>query len=185
MDGAAAQDGGMHRIGIDIGRVIIGPVVHGKADTSFLGSRLEDALRTPPAEGAIAGVADLVARTDGAAWLVSKCGPGVQAKTRAWLDHHAFWRRTGMDRSHLRFCLKRPEKAVHARQLRLTAMIDDRVDVLSAPRRARRRAPAVRRAGPAGAALGDPGVQLGGCRRVGAAPLFVRSARHGAGRGRP
>ena len=130
MDGAAAQDGGMQRIGIDIGRVIIGPVVNGKADTSFLGSRLEDAVRTPSAEGAIAGVADLVARTNGAAWLVSKCGPGVQAKTRAWLDHHDFWRRTGMDRSHLRFCLRRPDKAVHARQLRLTAMIDDRVDVL-------------------------------------------------------
>lgn len=121
----------MHRIGIDIGRVIIGPVVNGKADTSFLGSRLEDALHTPPAEGAIAGVADLVARTRGAAWLVSKCGPGVQAKTRAWLDRQDFWRRTGMDRGHLRFCLRRPDKAVHARQLRLTVMIDDRVDVLA------------------------------------------------------
>lgn len=121
----------MHRIGIDIGRVIIGPVINGRADTSFLGSRLEDALHTPPAPGAFAGVADLVARTGGNAWLVSKCGPGVQAKTRAWLDHHDFWGRTGMNRSHLRFCLTRPEKAVHARQLRLTAMIDDRVDVLT------------------------------------------------------
>ena len=80
--------------------------------------------------GAFAGVADLVDRTRGQAWLVSKCGPGVQAKTRAWLDHHEFWARTGMDRRHLRFCLKRPEKARHARELGLTAMIDDRVDVL-------------------------------------------------------
>lgn len=121
----------MHRIGIDIGRVIIGPVIDGREDTSFLGKRLEDALHTPPAPGALAGVADLVARTGGSAWLISKCGPGVQAKTRAWLDHHKFWRVTGMDRSHLRFCLKRPDKALHARQLRLTAMIDDRVDVLA------------------------------------------------------
>ncbi len=120
----------MNRIGIDIGRVIIGPVLNGRADTSFLGSRLEDALHTPPAPGAFAGVADLVARTRGQAWLVSKCGPAVQAKTRAWLDHHEFWARTGMDRGHLRFCLKRPEKARHARELGLTAMIDDRVDVL-------------------------------------------------------
>lgn len=120
----------MQRIGIDIGRVIIGPVLNGRADTSFLGSRLAEALHTPPAPGAFAGVADLVARTGGNAWLISKCGPGVQAKTRAWLDHHDFWARTGMDRSHLRFCLTRPEKAVHARALRLTAMIDDRVDVL-------------------------------------------------------
>lgn len=119
-----------HRIGVDIGRVIIGPVVNGRADTSFLGSRLEDALHTPPAAGAIEGVAALVALTDGQAWLVSKCGPTVQAKTRAWLDHHQFWARTGMPRGHLRFCLKRPDKAVHARELGLTAMIDDRVDVL-------------------------------------------------------
>lgn len=119
-----------HRIGIDIGRVIIGPVLNGRADTSFLGSRLEDALHTPPAPGALEGVAELVERTDGQAWLVSKCGPQVQAKTRAWLDHHEFWRRTGMDRTHLRFCLRRPDKAVHARQLRLTVMVDDRVDVL-------------------------------------------------------
>ena len=119
------------RIGIDIGRVIIGAVVDGRADTSFLGSRLEDAIHTPPAAGAIEGVALLVERSDGHAWLVSKCGPGVQAKTRAWLDHHDFWARTGMDRGHLRFCLRRPDKAVHARELRLTAMIDDRVDVLT------------------------------------------------------
>ena len=130
MDGWRRHPRGMNRIGIDIGRVIIGPVLNGRADTSFLGSRLEDALHTPPAPGAFAGVADLVDRTRGQAWLVSKCGPGVQAKTRAWLDHHEFWARTGMDRRHLRFCLKRPEKARHARELGLTAMIDDRVDVL-------------------------------------------------------
>lgn len=120
-----------HRIGIDIGRVIIGPVIDGRADTSFLGSRLKDALHTPAAPGAIEGVAALVAGAHGNAWLVSKCGPQVQAKTRAWLDHHDFWARTGMDRRHLRFCLHRPDKALHARQLRLTVMIDDRVDVLS------------------------------------------------------
>lgn len=120
----------MHRIGIDIGRVIIGPVVNGRADTSFLGSGHEEAMRTPPAPGAFAGVAELVARTGGNAWLVSKCGPGVQAKTRAWLAHHRFWEETGMDPSHLRFCLARPDKAVHARKLRLTVMIDDRLDVL-------------------------------------------------------
>jgi hypothetical protein len=125
------EENTMHRIGIDIGRVIVGPVLNGRADTSFLGARVEDAVHTPPAPGAIEGVADLVARTGGQAWLISKCGPGVQAKTRAWLEHHRFWTRTGMPRGHLRFCLRRPEKAVHARQLRLTAMIDDRVDVLA------------------------------------------------------
>ena len=108
MDGCRAQFGGMKhtndnmmKIGIDIGRVIIGPVVNGREDTSFLGKRLEDALDTPPAEGAIEGVAELVERSRGQAWLISKCGPGVQAKTRAWLERQQFWRKTGMPKEQI------------------------------------------------------------------------------------
>lgn len=120
----------MNRIGIDIGRVIIGPSVGGVADTRFLGSRLDEALLTPAAEGSFEVIGALVARTAGRVWLVSKCGPNVQRKTRAWLDHHRFWARTGMDPGHLRFCLERHQKALHARELELDTMIDDRVDVL-------------------------------------------------------
>lgn len=120
----------MSHIGIDIGRVIIGPQIGGVADTRFLGSRLEDALHTPAAPGSFETIAAIVRRHEGRVWLISKCGPGVQAKTRAWLEHHQFWRVTGMDREHLRFCLRRPEKAAHARELGLHAMVDDRVDVL-------------------------------------------------------
>lgn len=118
------------RIGIDIGRVLIGPVVGGRADTSFLGSSLEQAVRTPPAPGAFALVHDLWERTRGQVWLVSKCGPGVQAKTLAWLEHQGFHARTGMERSHVRFCRKRPDKAQHAHELGLDCFLDDRVDVL-------------------------------------------------------
>ena len=35
-----------------------------------------------------------------------------------------------MDPEHLRFCLRRPEKAEHARELGLHTMVDDRLDVL-------------------------------------------------------
>ncbi len=120
----------MERIGIDIGRVIIGPSVGGRADTRFLGSRLAEAIHTPPADGAIAVIARLVARVQGQVWLVSKCGPSVQEKTRAWLEHQRFYERTGMPEDHLRFCLRRPEKADHARELGLDTFIDDRLDVL-------------------------------------------------------
>lgn len=120
----------MSRIGIDIGRVIIGPQVGGVADTRFLGSRLQDALHTPAAPGSFETIAALVARNEGQVWLISKCGPSVQEKTRAWLHHHQFYRRTGMPPEHLRFCLRRPEKADHARALGLDVMIDDRLDVL-------------------------------------------------------
>ena len=67
-------------------------------------------------------------------WLVSKCGPKVQARTRRWLQQHAFAQQTGVPIDHLRFCLQRPQKADHARQLQLTHFIDDRLDVLTALR---------------------------------------------------
>lgn len=120
----------MSRIGIDIGRVIIGPQVDGVADTRFLGRGLAEALHTPAAPGSFETIAALAHRDPGQVWLISKCGPSVQEKTRAWLAHHRFWERTGVPPSHLRFCLKRPEKADHARELRLDVMIDDRSDVL-------------------------------------------------------
>ena len=119
------------RIGIDIGRVIMAPVKNGRADTSFLDGSFERAMETPPSEGAFAAVRDIVDAFDGEAWLVSKCGKTVQSKTRRWLDHWDFYGETGLKRENLRFCLKRPEKAIHCRQLKLTYFIDDRLDVLT------------------------------------------------------
>lgn len=120
----------MERLGLDIGRVIIGPRVDGREDTSFLGRSLEEAMDTPAAQGSFAVIAALVEAHSGAVWLVSKCGPSVQRKTRAWLDHHDFWGKTGMDRSHLEFCRTRKEKTPIARRLGLTAFVDDAVGVL-------------------------------------------------------
>ncbi|MEM6928522.1 MAG: hypothetical protein AAF602_16420 [Myxococcota bacterium] len=119
----------MARLGIDIGRVLMEPVGEESADTSFLGSRLEDALRTPPAVDAFEVVRELVPRFE-EVWLVSKCGPGVQAKSVAWLAHHDFWAQTGIPEGNVRFCRERADKAIHARQLGLTHFIDDRRDVL-------------------------------------------------------
>ena len=120
----------MDRFGIDIGRVIIGPSIGGIADTTFLGSRLEDALHTPPAPESLDVIQGLVARSSGNAWLVSKCGANVQRKTEAWLRHRGFFEHTGMPSDHVRFCLERRQKAIHARELGLTVFIDDRLDVL-------------------------------------------------------
>ena len=118
-------------LGIDIGRVIIAPG-DDDADTSFLRGSLEDALRTPPNAGMFDAVPELVRRFEGRAWLISKCGPKIQDKTRRWLDHHRFFERTGISPDHLRFCLRRPQKADHCRELGITHFIDDRVDVLEA-----------------------------------------------------
>lgn len=122
------------KLGIDVGRVIIRPDDADGADTSFIGGSLEDALRTPPFEGMFDVVPRLVDAFGGRVWIVSKCGPGVQSKTLQWFDHHRFFGRTGIPRGNVRFCLQRPEKAIHCRELGITHFIDDRTDVLQAMR---------------------------------------------------
>ena len=118
------------RVGVDIGRVLIGAAdPNGTADTSFLNNSDEGALLTPPVAGALEALTWLVEVCKGRVWLVSKCGPRIQARTRRWLDHQDVWGRTGLDPSHLRFCLKRAGKAPHCRELGLTHFVDDRVDV--------------------------------------------------------
>lgn len=125
------REGGQRvpRIGIDIGRVIIAGGV-GTADTAFFGHDHDSAMATPSMPGAFEAVAELVDAFDRRAWLVSKCGPRIRARSLAWLDHHDFWARTGLPREQVRFCRDRKDKAIHAKRLALTHFIDDRYDVL-------------------------------------------------------
>ena len=116
--------------GIDVGRVLISPGDESKPDTSFIGGSLEDALRTPPYEGMFDVVPALVQRFGGQVWIVSKCGQRIQDRTLQWFERHRFYERTGIDRRNVRFCLRRPDKAIHCRELGITHFIDDRVDVL-------------------------------------------------------
>jgi hypothetical protein len=119
------------RLGIDIGRVIISPDPEGtRGDTSFIGGSIQDALNTPPFEGMFDVVPALVELFHGQVWLVSKARPRVQEKTRLWLAHHRFFERTGIPAENLRFCIERPQKADHCRELGITHFIDDRCDVL-------------------------------------------------------
>jgi hypothetical protein len=121
-------------IGIDIGRVIMAPIKGGKADTAFLSGTLERAMKTPPSPGAFEGVRTLTAAFGGRAWLISKAGPNVQQKTKVWLQHWGFYDATGLPPEQVLFCLQRPQKAEHCRQLKITHFIDDRLDVLEAMR---------------------------------------------------
>jgi hypothetical protein len=119
------------RVGIDIGRVIMAPTdAEGRADTSFLHGSETDAMETPPCDDAFRVIAELVRRTKGNVWLVSKAGPRIQKLTLAWLVHWKFHATTGVGPEQVRFCRERRDKAVHARQLRLTHFVDDRLDVL-------------------------------------------------------
>src|SRR5690606_6586079 len=115
------------RLGIDIGRVIIGGFGH---DTSFLNGDEATALRTPALFGALSTIALYVRALSARVWLVSKAGPRIEHRTRKWLAQHRFFDRTGLALDHVRFCRRRPDKAEHARALSLTHFIDDRLDVL-------------------------------------------------------
>jgi len=118
------------RLGVDIGRVIIGGgVVPGSSDTQFFSGDTARMLATPAVPGAFETLARLVPRFE-QVWLISKCGERVQRHTRQWLDHHDFAART----EHLRFCLKRPDKALHCAELGITHFVDDKPDVHQALR---------------------------------------------------
>jgi hypothetical protein len=122
------------KLGIDVGRVLISPGDDSAPDTSFIGGTLEDALRTPPYPGMFEVVPRLVEAFQRRVWIISKCGPRVQEKTRQWLTHYRFFERTGIDEANLRFCLRRSDKALPCAEIGITHFIDDRCDVLDAMR---------------------------------------------------
>ncbi|MEV0797873.1 hypothetical protein AB0I34_09295 [Kribbella sp. NPDC050281] len=120
----------MKRLGIDIGRVIIDGS-SGSGDTSFFSGDTAAMLRTPAVPGAFEAIARLVPLFD-EAWLVSKCGPRVQQRSLEWLRHHRFFERTGIADGNVRFCLRRPQKAIHCADLAITHFVDDKRDVIAA-----------------------------------------------------
>ena len=123
------------RLGVDIGKVIInGPAHPGGGDTAFFHGDEATMLATPEMDGSLAAIGRLREIFGGRVWLVSKCGPVVQAKTLRWLDAHGFYRRTGMPRDYVRFCRTRPDKRGHCVDLALTHFVDDHPEVHAAIR---------------------------------------------------
>ena len=123
------------RLGIDIGRVIIDGSAHPSGgDTAFFDGDEATMLATPEMPGAVETIAELVRRFRGRVWLVSKCGPRVQARTLRWLDGHEFYARTGLPADHVRFCRRRADKRSHCAELGLTHFIDDHPEVHAAIR---------------------------------------------------
>lgn len=117
-------------LGIDIGRVIISPFDSAGQDTQFLNGSEAVAMQTPASPDAFEVIRELSDACAGNVWIVSKCGPKIEARSRRWLSHHDFYARAGVDPRRLRFCRARKDKAQIALTLGLTHFIDDRVDVL-------------------------------------------------------
>jgi hypothetical protein len=120
------------RLGVDFGRVINDAASHpGGDDTVFLEGTEEDMLSTPAMAGAFEALQRLSDRLDGRVWIISKCGPDVQARTDRWLAYHRFFEVTAIDPGHIRFCLRRAEKADHCKELQITHFVDDHPEVLN------------------------------------------------------
>ncbi|MBP6011075.1 MAG: hypothetical protein KBA31_02505 [Alphaproteobacteria bacterium] len=114
-------------LGIDIGGVLIRPA-RDSGDTSFFSSGY---LETPIVDGAFEAVARLNKLVfPDRVFLVSKAKSGTAQKTVKWLAHRRFHETTGVPLERVHFCERREDKAIIAKRLRLTAFIDDRLDVL-------------------------------------------------------
>lgn len=114
------------RLGVDIGRVIMG----GDTDTADLSVFDPNYLQVPEVEGAFDGLHALGATFPEGIDLVSKCGPRIQRRTIEWLQSRSFFSRTGIEEGSVHFCLDRSGKGAIAGRLGLTDFIDDRIDVL-------------------------------------------------------
>lgn len=118
-------------LGVDFGGVIQGgATVGGVEDTTFLSGGDEAAMATPEVPGAFSALAQLAKDFEGRVWIISKCGPRIEERTRRWLEHQDFFRATGIAPSHLRFCRQRAEKANRCQELGVSHFMDDRSDVL-------------------------------------------------------
>lgn len=111
------------RIGVDIGRVIIGG-----SGGDGVGLFKGDYRKTPEIKDAITSVAAL--NVDFEVWLLSKCKLETQEKIRLWLAGQDFHERTGVPVERLLFCLERSEKAGIAQAHDFKLFIDDREDII-------------------------------------------------------
>ena len=119
------------RIGVDIGRVLIGSDSDEPGRAGGASMFGPDFLQAPPVPDALLSLATLV-RTTNAVHLISKCGPRLQQHTEQWLDAYAVYGSTGLPRHNLHFVRKRSEKGPVASRLGLDTFVDDRLDVLIA-----------------------------------------------------
>jgi hypothetical protein len=115
---------GEPRLGVDLGRVVVGATRNGQGKVF-----LDDPRDMPTIEGAFEVLAELVERFKGQAWVISRVSEWGESRSLAWLEYFDFYRLTGIPRENIRYCRLREEKAPHCAELGITHMIDDRMDV--------------------------------------------------------
>lgn len=91
-----------------------------------------DYLNTPLNPGIIEAIGAVVADIFGPkdSFVVSKCSPGTQVRTREFFDHIDFYESTGIPPDNVYFSITRQEKAEFASALQATDAVDDRLENL-------------------------------------------------------
>ena len=117
----------MKRIGIDIGRVIIGGDTDQVANI-FFSDRFLETTMVPNAFSSIQQIVEQFDKRN--IYLVSKCGPSVEKKTLKWLTHHQFYIQTGVLHDNVHFCRERKDKKGICSRFNINVFIDDRYSVL-------------------------------------------------------
>jgi len=88
-------------------------------------------LQVPMISGTIDGVTKLVDKVGSQnVYIVSKCGPYMEQKIRAWLEHKQFFSLTGVSPDNLHFVRERKDKAPLCQRLGVTHFVDNHLDVL-------------------------------------------------------
>ena len=115
------------RLGVDIGGVLI-ERIGDKPDTWFAENDFPRSQALPDAFQVLRQLGEK--RYGGEIYLISKCGPNIERKTRLWLDRNDFFHKTGINPKHLHFCRRRQDKGPICKQLGITHFVDDRLEVL-------------------------------------------------------
>ncbi len=119
-------------LGVDVSGTII------KADTttnepvggvSIFSERYLEVEPVPDAFQVIRALAH--ERFEGRIVLISKCGENVEKRIRGWLDHHDFYKTTGVSMGNVIFCRHFADKKNLCRRFDVTHFIDGRLEALS------------------------------------------------------
>lgn len=113
------------RIGIDIGGVII------SEDTDNPGLFFSnDYLIAKEVSDSFLSIKNMIQNeSSNNVFIISKCWPDVQNKSKNWLHNKDFFNITGFEYNNIRFCLERREKRNHCIELGIEYFIDDRYSV--------------------------------------------------------
>ena len=115
-------------LGVDVGGVLLRRTDY-QEDATPSGPQLTASSAVPGALVALRRLATLMFGTS--IFLVSKCGPKTEERTREWLASSDFARVTGVPTDNVRFCRKRRDKAEICDELAVTHFVDVRLEVLS------------------------------------------------------